>query len=43
MSNGDKLKAAEVVTAFLLKMVTDINSITLLSKNIEAHLYLNLL
>jgi len=43
MSNEKKLKAVEVVIAFLLKMVMDINAITCLSKNIEAHLYLNLL
>jgi len=43
MNNEDKLKAVEVVTASLLKTVVDIILITCLSKNIEAHLYLNLL
>jgi len=37
------LNAAEVVTAFLLKMVVDIILITCLSMNKEAHYYLNLL
>jgi len=42
MNIEDKLEAEEVATAFLLKIVMDINSITCLSKNIEAPLYLNL-
>jgi len=43
MNNEDNLKAVEVVTAFLLKTVVDIISITCLSKNKEAHLYIILL
>ena len=36
-------KLLKMVTAFLLKMVMDTNSITCLRNNIETHLYLNLL